>query len=82
MMDDPTSLDVRQCAEDLREYALRDFLRKNTTMEQYIRTYMGENFGRSTVTKIAFEEAVRLYLGDTQWQPRNRRPVEFSAGVS
>lgn len=81
MMSDPTSLDVRTCAEHLKTYALDEMLRRSTAVESYIRTYMGEHFGRCDVTKIAFEEAVRLYLGDLEWQPRTRRPVEFSEPV-
>lgn len=81
-----TTSAVVDCGEELKAFALAEFLKRSTAMDAYIKTWMGENLGRTGTTRAEFQTAVRLYLGEDDWTPRDSRPstkssVEFSTFV-
>lgn len=87
MKEELTTAQVTACARDLKEYALREFLRGPSKTDAFLREWMGENAPLTSTTRVEFERAVRGFLGDVTWEPRgrSRRPeevlVEFTPSV-
>lgn len=77
MEHEPTSMDVVDCGEAVKIHALSEFLSRSTSMDTFLRSWLGERFPRCKTTRIEMETAVRAYLGDLEWSPpeRSRRPA-------
>ena len=72
MDDELRSLDVKMAAEAAKEYALQDFLGRSTSLDSFLRNWIGEHYPRTSTPRTEFEQAVRAYLGDLTWTPRER----------
>lgn len=78
MTEEMRSLAVRDCAEALKDQALREFLARSTSVDNFVRNWLGEHYPNKFRTpRTEIEQAVRACLGDTGWSPykRSERPA-------
>jgi hypothetical protein len=80
--DDIGSKTIAQLGEAVRVHALNEFMSRSTSMEVFIKQWLGENGLRPDVPRTEIEQAVRAYLGDTFWEPHHRRASSRPAARS
>jgi len=73
MEDEITSRDIAQMGDAVKVRALDEFLGRSTSMDVFIKQWLGENGIRTTIPRTEIEQAIRAYLGDTFWEPHHRR---------